>query len=132
MAEEVREFHITIPAGTAKSAGFTASLSMPTRTVEQIDIIVPPGPRGEVGFQIGSSGAQIIPIQTGTYIVTDNEVIHFPLSEQINSGGWEFYGYNNGIYDHTIMIRFLVTPTTRQTAAPAVQPIQFGTLSGGG
>jgi hypothetical protein len=125
MAEEVRQYNVTIPAGTAQNAGFRQAISMPTRIVEQIDIVVPPGPRGEVGFTIGSSGVQIIPAQYGTYIVTDNEVIHFPLTDQIDSGGWEFFGYNTGIYDHTIYIRFLVTPTTRTATTTAIQPIQF-------
>jgi len=125
MAQEVREYHVTIPAGTPISANFTVSIAMPTRIIDQIDIVVPPGPRGEVGFQIGSSGAQIIPTQTGTYIVTDDEVIHFPLTDQIDSGGWEVFAYNTGQYDHTLYIRFLVNPTAQKQATTTIAPIPF-------
>lgn len=106
MAREIRAFNVTIPAGTLQSAGFTSDLSFPARIVQQIDVLVPPGPRGEVGFAIGSAGRPVIPEQTGQFIVTDDEVIHWPLENYIDSGSWTFFGYNTGAFPHTIYVRF--------------------------
>lgn len=104
MAVEIRDFTVTIPAGTAKSAGFSSSLAIPARVVTQINIRVPPGPRGEVGFSIASGGINIIPVTSGDFIVTDNEDLIYPLTDTITSGAWQLLGYNTGTYDHTLRV----------------------------
>lgn len=108
MAQEIRRKSVTIPANTAKSANFTADLSFPNRIVRELDIRVPPGPRGEVGFAIGAAGQPVIPVEPGAYIVTDDEKIPWPLDGFWDSGSWTFFGYNTGRFPHTIEIRFLV------------------------
>lgn len=125
MASEVRHYTITVPAGTPPDAGWTASLDMPPRIVREIEIIVPPGPRGTVGFALGSSGQAVIPRQQGEWIVTDNEQIRWPLETGIDSGGWQLYGYNTGVYPHTLYIRFLVDPVTDKTGNVLITPIQL-------
>lgn len=108
MAAEVRRFLVTIPASTPKSANFTADLSFPARVVTEIEIRVPPGPRGEVGFAIGAAGVAVIPIERGAYIVTDDEQIRWPLEGLWDSGSFTFFGYNTGRFPHGIEVRFLV------------------------
>lgn len=108
MAQQVYIFAVATPAGTAKSSPQTTQMTMPPRVVDRVEIEVPPGPRGEVGFHIGSKGTQIIPDGVGTFIVTDGEVIQWPLEDQMDSGGWELVTYNTGFYSHTITVRFLV------------------------
>lgn len=108
MAQQVFIFPVTIPAGTAKATPQTTQMTMPPRIVDKVEIEVPPGPRGEVGFHLGSKGTQIIPDGVGTYIVTDGETIQWPLEGQMDSGGWEMVAYNTGFYSHTITARFLV------------------------
>lgn len=131
MAQEVRAFAVTIPAGTAKGAGFGSSLAMPPRSVQQIEVRVPPGPRGEVGFQIGTGGNQVLPLNAGQFIVTDDEVITWDLEEQLDSGAWQLLGYNTGTYDHTIGVRFLLNPTQSSQAAAAGAPIASQQLGSG-
>lgn len=114
MAVEVRSFSPVIPAGTPVSAGWSADLSFPARVVDRIQVRVPPGPRGAVGFAIGSAGTSIIPYNPGEWIITDDESIDWPLEGQFDSGAWTLFAYNLGRQDHTIYIRFLlslVTPT---------------------
>lgn len=108
MAQEIREFTFTIPAGTPIATPVNTPLSMPARVVQQINIRIPPGPRGNMGFQIGSTNVQIIPATPGTWVIRDDDVIEWPLANQIDSGSWEAFGYNTGIYPHTIYISFLV------------------------
>lgn len=123
MAEEIRRFGVTIPAGTAKSAGFTADLSFPARIVTEIEIRIPPGPRGEVGFAIGAAGTPVIPVQPGAYIVGNDEPISWPLEGFWDSGSWTFYGYNTGRYPHTLEVRFLVDLPQEKAASEAAQNI---------
>lgn len=106
MVYEYKQFSVTIPAGTSIASNFTSSLAFDPRIVSQIDIRVPPGPRGEVGFKIGSGGLQIIPVSPGGFIVTDNEDLKFPLVDAITSGSWQLLAYNTGSYAHTLQIRF--------------------------
>jgi len=108
MATEVYAFDITIPAGTLKAAGFSYKMSMRPRIVREIDIRIPAGPSGNVGFQIGAAGTQIIPQNTGEYIIADDERIQWQIDNAIDSGAWVLYGYNTGTHDHTIYVQFQV------------------------
>jgi len=109
MSREIRAFECVIPAGTAKAAPVTFSLAMPARIVDQIDIRIPPGPNGLMGFQLTSSGAQIIPYNAGAFVVANDERLTWPLTNQITSGAWALTGYNTGQYDHTVYVKFLLS-----------------------
>lgn len=131
MAQEIRQFQVKIPAGTAKTAGFSADMSFPPRIVTEIEVRVPPGPRGEVGFAIGSAGVPVIPYQSGTWIVTDDADIHWPLENYVDSGSWTLFGYNTGSFDHTLYVTFLLA-TQAQAASSLPAPIDPAQLVGDG
>lgn len=119
MAREVRAFDVTIPAGTTADAPYTTEFAMPTRTVIAINVRVPPGPSGTMGFAVDCSGTPIIPLAGTDWITTDNEVIDWPLTDYIDSGAWGLRGYNTGSYDHTVYLRFLLNPPgTTASALP--------------
>lgn len=128
MAAEVQRFAVTIPAGTLKSAPLAFSLSMPPRTITEVEIVVPPGPRGEVGFQLGFSGSQLIPYTAGQFFVTDDEKITWKVEGMPDSGAWQMIAYNTGTYPHTIEIRFLCE-LLDSTATPDPAPISAADLS---
>lgn len=108
MADEVYPFAVTIPAGTLSTAPYTASMRFPTRIVRRITVRVPPGPAGFMGFQIASTGTPVLPSAPGTWIVTDNEDITWDVANMIESGSFQLIGYNTGVYDHTVYVRFEV------------------------
>ena len=130
MAREVYAFANLIPAGTLQSANFTLPMTFPVRSVDEIEVLVPPGPRGEVGFSIGAAGVPVLPTAAGTFIVTDNETIKWPVEGQIDSGAWTFFGYNTGQFPHTIYVRFLVRIATSEVgplaAGGAGAPLAIG------
>lgn len=105
---EVRAFVAVIPAGTAQAAPVTVALAMPPRVVTSVTLRIPPGPNGEMGFRLGSSGGTIIPDNAGAWIIASDEVIAWTLEDQITSGAWELSGYNTGQYDHSVYVRFVV------------------------
>lgn len=77
-----------------------------------------------MGFSIGAAGTPILPVQLGTFIVTNDEVIDWPLENQIDSGGWSLFGYNTGSFDHTVYIRFLLQIPQLQRRLTTQLPIQ--------
>lgn len=130
MAVEVWAFTATIPAGTPISAPVTVKLTMPVRIVDRIEIKVPPGPRGNMGFALGAAGSRVIPSYGATWLVLDNDDLSWPIEGAIQSGAWELYGYNLGQFAHSIYLRFLVSlPGLALTLAPSL--LDLSSLSSG-
>jgi hypothetical protein len=77
--------------------------------VDELTILVPPGPSGLVGFAFVHSGQQIIPFADGEFVVADGEVIRWPLDRFPDGRGWIVRTYNEDVYDHTLFVRFLLT-----------------------
>ena len=90
---------------------------------------MPPGPAGTLGFRLGSGGVQVIPINPGGWVITDDEVIGWDLTSQITSGAWQLISYNVGSLPHTVYVRFLLDLVTGSANAPALIPA--GQLSSG-
>lgn len=121
MAVEFRIVTVTVPAGTPIANPQLTKITLPARKVERVEVQVPPGPRGEVGFRLGSSGVQFIPYDLGGWLITNNEVVPLELDGLWDSGAWEFTAYNTGTYAHTLTVRFhlgVVQQPGRSTPAP--------------
>ena len=124
MAREVHRFAVTIPAGTLPVAPQVSNLSMPAREVTEVDVIVPDGPRGEVGFALGYGGNAVIPYQPGAFFVTNDEKIYWPLHDHISSGAWQLFAYNTGQYAHTLEVRVLCElPAAPASVATSLLPL---------
>lgn len=123
MSVEVRQFTALIPAGTPITAPVTVDMSFPPRQVDTIEIRVPPGPNGNVGFALQNSGVTVIPYDSDAYIVTNDDSIEWNLSGQITSGSWQLIGYNNGASDHAVYVRFLVSLVPAGTTASVTDVI---------
>lgn len=106
MADELRSFSVTVPAGTAIATPLVTALTMPARIVTGIRIRIPPGPFGAVGFALAAAGTNIIPAGAGQWFIADNEVYDEPLSSQIESGAWQLSAYNLGRWPHTLQVMF--------------------------
>lgn len=126
---QVYEFDCLIPAGTLITAPVTVAMTMPNRRIIAIEIKVPPGPNGSMGFQIGASGRQIIPANLGSYIVTSDETLTWDQVDQIDSGAWQLFGYNNGSYPHTVYVRFVVDQTNVADVPSTPAPIDPSLIS---
>lgn len=113
---ETRVFAVTTPAGTLKTALHVTALAMPPRLVAGIEVVVPPGPNGVLGFALGAAGTAVMPYNAGGFIITSDDKISWPLTGQIDSGAWQCFSYNLGNFDHTIQIRFLLN---QLSSAPA-------------
>ena len=129
MADEVRIYPVLIPKGTLASAPQVTALPMPQRLVQRIQILVPPGPGGMVGFQLAAGGQSIVPYNDASWIVTNNEVIDWPLEGMPEAGSWQLHAYNIGRFDHTLTVRMLLGLPEKAPVKP-LTPIVISALSG--
>jgi len=107
MAQDIQTFDVTVQPGVAKATPALTTIELGIRRVLEIHVEVPPGPRGEVGFWLGSAGVQIIPKNLGQFIVTDNQHVVLPIDGFFDSGSWTVAMYNTGHYAHTFQYTFL-------------------------
>lgn len=129
MARELRSFNVTVPAGTAQAAPVSFDVSSPARIVRRIDVTVPPGPRGEVGFYLANSFQQVIPFNAGQWVVANDEKMTWDLTDYVDSGSWQVIAYNTGFYPHTLQVRFHVDLPDAFTQPVTVAPIPLAQLS---
>jgi hypothetical protein len=108
----VLQFEPTVPSGTAQATPYSAPLTTPQYEVQLIRWRVPPGPQGNMGWQLLYSGSIVFP-QNGLWIIADNEYATWELDELPTGGSWQFQGYNTGSYDHTVYLTFLMNPLTQ-------------------
>jgi len=133
VAQEVREFAVLVPAGTAVSAPLVTDVSFPERIVTAVSWRVPPGPSGRLGWALTSAGTPVIPIQPGTYIVTDDQAATWQLDGYLDSGNWQVTAYNSGVYDHTVYLTFLLDlPGAANAPAPPPPGAGIGVVGTGG
>lgn len=110
MPYQLFAWDVTTPAGTPADAPQVTDLSIPVGQLDSVQIKVPPGPQGQLGFALALAGQPIVPRNAGEWIITDDEEIDWALSGLPDSGAWQVITYNTGNYDHTLYIRFLATP----------------------
>ena len=118
MAAEVHQFTVTIPAGTTKAAPYVKTTSLPGYVLESIDLEVPPGAGGLMGFYLAVSGQQWIPWETGEWLVWDDRFDSWYLHDQPTPDSWEVVGYNSDVYAHSVVVRFHVNPSTSSPSSP--------------
>ena len=112
MALRVFQFAVTIPAGTPKASPVTVALPIDNWEMESLDLEVPAGPSGVMGFYIANNGAQWIPASPGSWLIWDDVQQSWPFSDQPNASGWQVVGYNTGTYPHVVTVRMHVNPPT--------------------
>jgi hypothetical protein len=120
-ARELWTFDVTVPAGTAPGAPQTAALPLPVGTVTAIEVLVPDGCNGVVGFRLASSGQQIVPVNTGAWVIASGETLRWSFVRWIESGAWQQVAYNTGQFDHTLHVRAEIAdpPAPPGPAVPA-------------
>lgn len=108
MATRVHVFEVETPAGTPQSSPQTTALDFPEGEVDRIEVLIPPGPSGLLGWAIDHSNQRILPYESAGFIVADGEVIKWDLERFPTGRDWQAVTYNEDVYPHTIYLRFLV------------------------
>lgn len=116
MATTIYQLTATIPANTPTNALAIEQVAIPACNVDSIDLEVPPGPAGLMGFYLAISGQQIIPFETGQFIVWDDRYDSWALDDFPQTGAWSVVGYNlDGVNGHSVVVRFHTSPFSTPT-----------------
>lgn len=117
--------------------GFTPSnpgrvlLSMGDVYAYEVEIDIPPGPKGQVGFYLEYAGTPLVPhSNTPHWIVVDDYQRTFPLDTELGSS-LVFVYYNLGVWQHNAYLRFTATPIAAYVdllAQAPPQPIDLSTV----
>lgn len=108
MADRIEWFEFTIPANTPQSAPVSNPMVFRQGAVVEIDVKIPPGPAGNVGFYISAGGSQYIPRTFGSFIFPDDDYIVWPIQNAITSGSWGLVAFNTDTWPHVIQVAFQV------------------------
>lgn len=128
MATRVLPFAVTIPANTPQANPFTEAIQLDGWEIERIDLDVPPGPAGLMGFQIYNNGVPWIPYGGGEWIIWDDAKDSYYLEEQPTGTGWAVVGYNTDVqYTHTVYLRFHVNPASTGATVDTTPTVTFVT-----
>ena len=123
MASRVEIFDVTVQSGTPIAAPATTAMTFDIGEVGRVEIVIPPGPSGLVGFQILHSGESVFPREPSRWIITDNEQIKWDISNAPTSGRWACRAYNLDVFDHTLHFRWLITEVGVLILPPPLLPI---------
>lgn len=125
MAERVLQHTATIPAGTAADNPYTSDCGFTDWDVERIDLEVPPGPAGVMGFYLANNDLPWVPRSAGEWLVWDDQKLTvYPTGYPVGTG-WQIIGYNTGAYDHAVICRFHVNPPPAPSSAVQAVPLTF-------
>ena len=69
-------------------------------------------PAGTMGFYLANNGVPWVPRTAGEWFIWDDHAETFVPTDYPNAAGWSIVGYNLGAYDHAVVVRFHVNPTT--------------------
>lgn len=132
MSDQVQHFSCTIPRLTAVASPVTIEMQLGEWTVDWVEVDVPAGFNGQVGFYIASSGVQYIPFRSGAsplWLILNDTSKHWDLTNHPTSGDWSLVGYNTGNYPHTVKVSWGVSDVPAPAAAP-ITLIPAANLSG--
>jgi hypothetical protein len=131
MAQQVLQFTVAIPANTTPAAPVTIPLQVDNWDIQQIDLEVPAGASGLMGFAVYNNGVQWLPRTPGAWLIWDDRSQQFPTENQPSGSGWQIVGYNTGFYVHNVTVRFHVTPvdTSQYVNSPTINIVTNPTVS---
>lgn len=136
MAEDVRAFTVTCPAGTAQAAPLFTDLQIPPRIVREIDWRVPNGAMGTMGFLLAMNRVPVLPFTSFTYVVANDEHGTWKPSKYPDSGAWQCVMYNTGAHSHSVYLTFHMdlpaAPVQLQSLIPAYELMPSSDLSKAG
>lgn len=125
MAEIIHQFQAVIPANTPKSALFSVDIPLPSEIVQTIDLDVPPGPSGLMGFYLAVSGQQMIPFEVGEFLVWDDREKSWPVEKFPTSATWSIVGYNLGAFPHAVTVRFHDSSAVQTSPTVSIPSVTF-------
>jgi len=105
VAQRIETPVVTVPAGTLATAPQTTALTLRDAVLQRIEVVIPPGPSGLMGFAFLHSGQQIIPFTTSQWIIADDDKLEWEVDQFPTGNKWSVKAYNTDVYPHSIYLR---------------------------
>lgn len=118
MADRYQYFEFTYPAQNGAAVPVTNDTSFPQGVVQQVDITIPYGADGLIGFQVLSGKSSVIPYNSPLFLLRPGGTWSFPVSNQPASGSWQFSAYNADYLPHTVQVLFYINESGPTVSAP--------------
>lgn len=128
MADRIEITTVTIPANTVIASFQTTQADFQNGRVDRLEVRIPPGPSGLVGFRVAHSGQVIIPRRGDEWFVTDNDKLDWDLSNYPTGNAWEIDAYNIDVYEHRIFFWWHITELGRDSPI-VVTPVAITPLA---
>lgn len=109
---------VLTPANTPLATPQNTPFPLEDAQLVRVDILVPRGPSGNLGFRFLWAQQQVIPWGNNSFLVTDNEKVPVECNFAMTATGLVIQTYNTDVFDHTIYVRALIRDFVTM-AAPA-------------
>lgn len=127
MSGRIWYYEATIPAGTPLASPWVVDLATDVGAIERIDMLVPAGPHGNLGFALLYGNGQVYPFQSDAWVIADDVTLVWSPDSGLSSGAWSLEGYNLGSYDHTVYVTLTaVSPAALGAGATVITPVAVG------
>lgn len=107
-ASRVEVYDVLAPAGTPKATPLEVPTQWAAGELVSVDVRIPDGCAGLVGFQLLYAHAQAIPTTPGAWIIGNDEVFAADVTGHLNGGQWSVNVYNLDRFDHSLHVRYHV------------------------
>lgn len=126
MASWIESFTATFAAGTDTTVPLLFSRDV---QVDRISMLFPQGSNGKLAVQLLIAKQQVIPPNTGQFLVVSGESLDWPINDLLTVTQWSIRGVNTGTFSHSVYLRFLCSEPPNPNKAtslafgPSTQPI---------
>lgn len=132
-ADRVELAQVTVPAGTAQASAAETDLSFPPGWVQELELVIPDGHAGVTGIAIAQAHQITIPARGQVWIVSNDEVIRWPIKDTLGTGQWSAFAYNLDPFNpHTFYVRFLVREITDSQVQAVQQAVEAADIQAAG
>lgn len=112
-ASRVEVFDVVVPASTAQAAAVETPTTFAAGELVSVDVRIPDGAAGLVGFRILYAHGQAIPTTPGAWIIGNDDLFQTDVMGQLNGGQWSILAYNLDRFQHSLHVRYFVADLSR-------------------
>lgn len=136
---------VTVPSGTLASAPLSVPWVTEDGIIEEVELLIPPGPNGTTGIRIMKGDVQLIPWGANTWIIGNDYNKAYPIGGYLPTRDLKIQAYNTGANPHSFYLRmslssippaFQVAPSSDVsvldlgTSAPSADPLSPDAILG--
>lgn len=112
-ASRVEVFDVLVPPLTPKAAPLETMTTWAAGELVSVDVRIPDGAAGLVGFRLLYAHGQTIPTTPGAWIIGNDDLFQADAIGYLNGGQWSVSAYNLDNFAHSLHVRYFVADLSR-------------------